>query len=320
MPEYPYDKIMVSNFNADANTTERESLLSFLHIDERADLQYQLKQNLLEIKGRYASYVMCICLSLQNKGVTVKNLRTYLLSLDAFQSSHYNTNLKLLSDKEDKLEKADDIEDIFCILVRECASFLNYGIFQSIIEEYDIDTSQKKLAYPEHLKAYVDKHKLSEFYEINPELKSFTDDSKLVLLLNIEVVCTLGTLKERIEAIAKVLKIKPSALRLLSIEEGCVIVVLFLPVSIARVIFRDDLIFSSEQEDEFRALSVKWMQCNGYEYKFEDREQENPVNNRGMFLLSGERVYLKGWLAGSDTKLHIESSIHVTPIIPTRSR
>lgn len=250
------------------------SLQSYLKPSVLADLRYQLKQNLKEIKNHYAAYVRCIRLSLKSKGVTVKDLRTYLLSLDAFQSDHDhdNTDVKLFSDKKEKLEKASDIEDIFALLITDCASFLNYEIFQSIIGEYDIDTSQKKLSYPEHIKAYVNKHRLSEFYEINPMLKKdIAEDSEcLVLKFGIELTNNIGTLKERIEALANILGIKPSALRLLSIKEGCVIVRLFVSASIAGVIFSDEKQFSSEQINSFRALSVVWLKYNGYYFDFRE--------------------------------------------------
>ncbi len=230
------------------------------------DLRQQLQRNLSDIKKYYASYVRCIQLSLKSKGITVKDLRAYLLSLDAFQSDHDDASLKLFSDKREKLEKASDIEDIFYLLITESASFLNYEIFQTMLDEYDIDTSQKKLSYPEHLNAYI--NKLSEFYEINPSLESFTDDSKsLVLKFGIELTSTIGTLKELTRAVANILGLKPSALRLLSIREGCVIVTLLLPASIAAAIFKKQ--FSSKQENDFRALSVMWLKCSDFYFDFQ---------------------------------------------------
>lgn len=243
--------------------------ISSLPSDIRDDLRHQLKRSLLDIENRYASYVRCIRLSLVKLGVSVKDLRAFLLSLDAFQNDQEDANVKLLFDKREKLEKASDIEDIFCLLVTECASFLNYEIFQSIINEYDIDTSQKKLAYPEYLNAYINKHKLSEFYEINPRLEDFTDDSKsLVLKFGIELTSNVGSLKERTEAVANVLGLKPSALRLLSIREGCVIATLILPASVANAIFPSDKQFSSEQRSGFQALSVLWLKYNGFYFDF----------------------------------------------------
>lgn len=146
---------------------------------------------------------------------------------------------------------------------------MNYEIFQFIIEEYDIDRHQERLKYPEHLKAYINKHKLSEFYEINPQLEDFTDTSKKAILkFDIELISSLGNLKARIENVASILKLKPSALRLLGIEEGCVVATLLIPASIADTIFTSDKQFSSEEEDRFRAVSVVWFRCNGCFFYF----------------------------------------------------
>ena len=248
---------------------ESNGSISSLPSDIRDDLRQRLKRNLWDIKNYYASYVRCIRLSLIKLGVSVKDLRAFLLSLDAFQGDQEGANVKLFFDKREKLEKASDIEDIFCLLVTECASFLNYEIFQSIISEYDINTSQEKLAYPEHLKAYINKHRLSEFYEINPKLEDFTDDSKsLVLKFGIELTSSVGTLKECTEAVANILGLKQTALRLLSIKEGCVIATLILPATVASAIFPSDKQFSSEQKSGFQALSVLWLKYNGFYFDF----------------------------------------------------
>ena len=242
-----------------------DATVSPLSSDVQGDLHFILKKNLAVITRHYASYVRCIRLAIQKMGVSVKELCAYLLTLNAFKSCHCDaTGIKHFVDKEEKLEKATDINDIFSLLSKECASFFNYEIFEFIIDEYDIDRSQKILNYPEHLKAYINKHKLAEIHKSVPKLLDFTDDSKeLTLKLDLDLTCTLGTVKERIEAIAGVLNLMPSTLRLLSIEEGCVIVILSLPVSVADAIFVDGKQFSAEQERGFQDLSVIWLKYEG---------------------------------------------------------
>ena len=129
--------------------------------DVRMDLQFILKRNLKQIIAKYASYVDCLRAIIQDKGVPAGELRTYLLSLSATSKSSKGQTLTLLSDKETELQGCDSVADIFSFLTTKCASFLNYDIFQFIVTHYDISDDQDKLQYPEHLKAYIRKHKIS---------------------------------------------------------------------------------------------------------------------------------------------------------------
>ncbi len=76
--------------------------------------------------------------------------------------------------------------------------------------------------------------------------------------------------------------LNPSALELVDIEDGCVIVTFLIPASIADAIFISDKVFTSQQEDKFRAASVLWLKCNGYTFDFKkvkSKERHNPGNH-----------------------------------------
>ena len=228
------------------------------------DLKHQLKINLQEIMKHYASYVRCVRMSLVKIGVSARDLTDFLLTLSAFEHKEGDPKLTLFYGMRKKLKDVDKIEDIFRILTEEYASFLNYEVFESIIDEFEVDNTQKKLKYPEHLVAYIYKHKINEFCEINPLLKNLKDSSKeLILKFDVKLTDTLGSLKERTEAVAKLLELRPSALRLLSIEEGCVLVTTLIPAHIADFLFIRQKIFPVEKEKEFRTLSLLWLKSNG---------------------------------------------------------
>lgn len=157
------------------------------------DLKLQLNSNLTNITQRYSSYVGCIQESLQEKGVTAKDLSSDLLTMHAFSHTH---QLTLLSAHKAELEKAVDLKTIFNLLAAEYASFFDYEIFQLILvkyqKKYHIDTEREELKYPEYLKAYLTRHKVSEFVEINPLSKKNTATSKkLVVKIEIESTSTL---------------------------------------------------------------------------------------------------------------------------------
>ena len=65
--------------------------------------------------------------------------------------------------------------------------------------------------------------------------------------------------------------LKPSALSIIDIEDGCVIVTFHISTSIANAIFVSDLAFTPQQEDEFRAAEVLWLKCNGYTFNFQEQ-------------------------------------------------
>ena len=226
------------------------------------DLRQQLEDNLKKIVKRYASFVAYILKSVEEKKITPSTLRAYLLNLPAFEGRK-NKKVKLLSGIRAELEKASAISDIFNILSTEYASFLNYDVFACIIEEYDLDEGQDKLKYPEYLEGYIKQHKLSEFMDINPLLKNFSDSSKkLVLKFDIEVTCGLAKMHEITKAVASALGLRKSALRILDVEDGCVVLSFLIPTPVADAIFTPEKKFTPQQVDYFRSLSLLWLKCD----------------------------------------------------------
>lgn len=232
--------------------------------------------------------------------MTVDNLRSYLLNLPAFMCDHDDDEQKcpLLSEIAEELEKATTINKIFDLLSTKYASFLNYDIFQGIGEKYSIkEQDHEELNYSEHLKTYINRHKLSEFVELNPALENFTDVSKkLILKLDINLsFCKLADVFELNDAIAEILNLKPSALRLLSVKEGCVVVTFLIPASVAEIIFSSGVYITAKQE-EFRALSVRWLKCGDYMFdfrgkSFRDADSEDMKDDAGVSSAGNNTIH-----------------------------
>lgn len=243
------------------------------------DLKYKLRLNLKEIIKRYSSYVDCVRSTIISKGVSARELCAYLLTLSAF--SHLEKEDVLLSSSKLQLEKASDVNDIFIILITDYASFLNYGIFQTLLEKYAIDEGQEELRYPEHLKAYVEKHKISEFIEIKPILGKLTATmQKITLVFNINQTCKLAKLFELENDIAEILGITPLGLRLLDVERGSVVVTFLIPGYVARMIFTGNRlaeIFSQRQMERFRALHIQCLKYNNNEWHFDEAHIDTPI-------------------------------------------
>ena len=269
---------MISHYNNYVFAVD-STLCSRLDSATLEDLEQQLELNLQHIINCYASYVRCICTSIKQKGIATHDLCSYLMNLRAFKSGHCKQKPVLLSGIRTELEKAETIDHIFMILSDKCTSFLNFEIFQSMVDEYDIDKSQEKLNYPQYLREYVNKHKLSEFASINPLLEKVDDGSKEVFLkMDIDYTCSLAKLNDLRKPIANILRIKKSALRIVDVKEGCVLVTLLIPAPVADAIFTSDEIFSPQDVCNFQALSVISLECNGYKYNFKDENIKHPEN------------------------------------------
>lgn len=241
--------------------------MASLDEDTQEDLKMQLDQELQSIIRRYNSYISRIRKCLEAKGVHHRDLCFELLSLSAF--NHTDQKQLLLSTHKPELERAVDLYDIFNLLVTQYASFLNYDVFQFLVDKYDLDNGQEEFKYPEHLEAYINRHKIAEFTEINPLLKDFTDASKkLILKIDIESTSELGKLKRLKSAVAKVLGLKTAALRLLDIKDGCIMASFLIPTPVAEVIFSKHTTFTDKQVEMFKSLSIVWMECNDCYFDF----------------------------------------------------
>ena len=181
--------------------------------DVQEDLKIQLERNMQHIITCYSAYIRCIRESLEAKCVSAEDLIYYLLTASAF-SHTYQQIMPLLTHEED-LTKATNMYKIFNFLAKEYASFLNYDIFQFIVKVYSIDNGQEEFMYPEHLRSYLLRHKLSEFVSI--KLAKWAASEKLILLMDIGVTSRLTMIADLKPCIARILGISLGSLELMDI-------------------------------------------------------------------------------------------------------
>ena len=270
----------VLNYVAHFHITDKDDSSAPLdsNSDVEEDLEQQLKIDLKQIQTRYASYIDCIHAIVEEKGINATILSTYLINLPASTNTDDERKLQLLSDMKTELQKAEKINDIFSLLSLKYASFLDYDIFETIREQFSVNEDRDELTYPVHLKAYIEKHKIKDFVKLNlnPKLQKLGDDSKKITIkFGIKRIQSLSTLKEVTGAVANILGLRASVLRLYGVKKGNLLVTSLIPASIADAIFTSDTVFSSEQEHEFRAVSVMWFECNGHKFDFREKK-ENP--------------------------------------------
>jgi hypothetical protein len=239
--------------------------------DSYRDLTLKLHSDLATIMEKYSFYVSYIRGYLQEKGVRAEELCSHLMTISAFSCSDQKP--KLLSAHRHELERADDINLIFNLLAEKYASFMSYGIFQSILKKYqkkcDIPMEQEELKYPELLKAFLENHKASDFVEINPPLvKVCNTSTKLILKLDIELTSSLAKIDDLKAAVARIIGLKSAALQLLDIKEGCVLVTFILPTPVANFLFHGSTVLTKEQIEQFQTRSILGLKCNGVQFDF----------------------------------------------------
>ena len=243
---------------------DTSSSIASLDPDMLDDLRRQLKREFVRITNQYSFYVSCIRETLQEKGVSPKDLGSDLITKPAFNNTKGKPTL--LSTHKAELEGATDLNTIFNLLATEYASFLDYEIFQYIVDH--IDEGQKELKYAEHLEAYIKKLKISEFIEINPQLETLTKSSKIFLKIDIESTSEVIQIKTLKSAVADILGIKSAAIRLLDIKDGCVAVTFQIPTPIVDAIFNKNTTLTEEQLEKLRAFSVLQLQYDDYLFDF----------------------------------------------------
>lgn len=210
----------------------------------------------------------------QEKGITPEELRSYLKLLPVSTKHHKLTLLN--AEKKEKLKNKETIAEIFEFIVEECyTSFLNCDIFQSIVKKYNIKEDRKELKYCDHLQAFFENHRIKEFVEVSPQLESKSKSAKLILKFDVVNTCKLAEIVELKKFVAELLEIKPSAFDIIDIKEGCIVVTLLIPTSVADALFTPDTVFTSQQEEDFRAASVLWLECNGHTYHFKARPNQH---------------------------------------------
>ncbi len=212
----------------------------------------------------------CVPKSLTDKGVSPDDLRDYLLDLPAFDHGT-KQEVTLLSDVKKELEKEDSIRKIINFLRSRYASFLNYEVFESIVERFDADVGDIMENYKEHLQIEIKNLNLSEFIRINPALVKMSEymKDKMILKVDMKLLTRLSKLCELKRPIAKILNVNPSTLYLCGVEEGCVMINYLIPKAVADVIFSKGKEFTKEEKREFRYLSVKWLKCHDHTFRFE---------------------------------------------------
>ena len=234
-----------------------------------------LQHILSEIREQFSCYVDQIRSSIKQKGISADELAGFLLTREMCDyNGPHGRGFKLFSERKEELMQADNVDQIFNLLVSEYCSFLNFKIFQHLVERYKLDEGQEELKYPAHLEKFINANTIPGLLDMIPKPVKLTDASiKFVVKLNIEYTSTIARLKNLEGAIADLMNWKESTLRIYDVEGGCVKVTYLISASLATTTFTHDNIFSVLQKKKYLELGVLSMECNGFSYNFNETVQ-----------------------------------------------
>ena len=245
--------------------SETKSLFPFLDVsalgeDQIKDLTTHLKSDTREIIFTFAKFTRSIKESF--KKILVSDIVHSLVSLKAFIS---DIGIKVL-DAEDvqELRKAKSHDDVF-IAISDYISFYNYHIIEHLINLHGSPEDQDKL------KEYVATFDIfcqKKVFEI--PLQAFSTPQRTGNKLAVKCtadVANLSGIRIIEEKVTKVLNLRPSAIQLCSITDGCIELHYLIPTDAVPHIFP----LTSLQE---RALCEIGVQISLADSKLDDEDGE----------------------------------------------
>jgi len=112
----------------------------------------------------------------------------------------------------------------------------------------------------------------------------------LILKFEIKRTSELSKLSDITKAVANALDLKKSAVRLLSVEEGCVLITFLIPTAVAAYLFTSNTKFSVHQVKAFSILSVLWLKCNGHTFEFKEDTFHSPKDQENSQVIGEQHL------------------------------
>jgi hypothetical protein len=219
-----------------------------------------------DITAKYAWYSCCVMEALEKEEVSVTKLCQFLLGLPSFTNcKEDDQNPALVSQNAEEFEHAGSISKIFKILTtKKYINFLNCDILKYLVNFFELKLDIRSSSYPDELRKYAEKHKISELSKLFPLLKEIVAKKELTLVVDIPATSKFSEVLDIKEEFAGILGVDKSILDISNVKEHCVHLVFLLPTFIADILFTKKTIFSAEQIVSLKKLSVMSLKCNGF--------------------------------------------------------
>ena len=233
---------------------------------EKEYLIDQLSDETEKLMFAFQRLVSSTCASLENQGVTPADVAMSLLSLGALSSVFANSGEPLFHQRSKELHNAKTIKDVFFV-IHGYFSFFHYNVLEHLINEFGTpeDTVQLEL-----YKAKLDEYCRHRVFECPPQYGYSCIDQHISVVVKLDETLETFTLKQLRRfwsRFIKHLRLTEFALRLVSVDDGCMRLLFEMPSFVTRFVF----LLSEEQEAALEKEKVIELVCG--EYKFSPKKR-----------------------------------------------
>ena len=223
---------------------------------EKDDLVGKLLEDSRRMMFTFQKLVSRTCTSLEQRGVTPKQLVDHLIVLGPLDPVLKESGGNALHKGLSEMRKADTVGDIF-FQIRDYISFFNYEILEHIVEELGTDSDRAEVdQYKGKLRDYCRRRAV----ECPPlyGMPSKSGHVRIVVKLDKEVdKYTCDELKLFQRNLSGILNLKEYALCLISVDKGCLELTFQMPSFLKQKVFP----LSYKQEEALKWEGVVKLQC-----------------------------------------------------------
>ena len=250
------------------------------------DLRQRLEHKLRQILIQFHDYKLYIQKYLEVKPVDIVDFCDSIRGIPVYDCS--GTKFTLVSSQ--LLTNVQDYSKVFDTLGK-FTSFLNYDLFEYVIEKYKIERKEA-LEYPDHLDKYINGIKITEFNIIKPIETNITDETKqLIIIMPCNSTCHLANVRNLRKHVANVMNLDRSGVLIYDIGVGSVVVTFLIPTSVAEFIFTEDHYFTPQLVKCFESLHIQQLKCNGRIYHFRSHVSGMSYVHMSMCIIIYIRKY-----------------------------
>ena len=257
--------VLVPHSQSDASSSFPYLDIGKLSKRERLALQSKLLKDSDNVISEFSDLIHHTITSIASRCISVKKLRTRLSSLGAYRPTR--DPVPLLRNQLNEINRAEDVEEVFCIL-DDYYSFFNYGIIEKLISWFGTPEDKERLeAYTENFKRFCKRRT----FECPPDIFGHTvdvDKGKTNFVVKVEESwdpsegCSLENVLRLSNSLADILEVDPMMLHLCRIDKGCVELLFQVPSFVEEDIFP----LSVEQERSLTSVGVTRLTCGRYRF------------------------------------------------------
>ena len=233
---------------------------------KKKELNGRLSMETRDIKLAFYALLSSFCDSLEEQGIPIKRLRTYMMAIKAVET-HSDTSA--LQNCSELLKSADDVDDIVGIIENH-SSFFDYKLVEYMVIMCGTSSDKEKFKHYEQLFfSYLSRRVCESPSTIRP---TFGDDyvDIIVKLDSRYEKRDLRGIKDLEDWLTNTLKVHTCLLNLCSVESGCIKLIFQIPCFVQEIVFP----LSVEQEQSLTEVGIIQLVCGEFKYPRSPRDQQ----------------------------------------------